>query len=92
MNEELNKLRKRIDKIDQQIILLLSQRLDTCFEVGKVKRKLQVENFLDKKRWQEVINSKKELGKIYNVDEKFIEKIYELIHQYTLKIEKENKR
>jgi chorismate mutase len=92
MENELNKLRKKIDHTDEQILALIAKRLDLCYEVGQVKRKQGKNNFLDEDRWQEVLNSKKTLGKTMQLDEKFVEDIYNIIHQYALKIERENKR
>lgn len=37
--ENINKLRKRIDKVDEQILRLLEERVKTCESIGSMKKK-----------------------------------------------------
>jgi len=70
-------LRNQIDKIDDSIVSLLAKRMELVKNVGQLKKqnKLKV---LDLKRWQEIIKSKKG----------YIKKIWKIIHEESLKIEK----
>jgi chorismate mutase len=36
--ENINQLRKKIDKVDEQILRLLSERVKTCESIGSVKK------------------------------------------------------
>ena len=77
MNNELEFFRKQIDEVDEQIVNLLAKRMKVVEKVGKYKKENNIPP-LDKKRWQEVIKTKKG----------FIKKIWEIIHEEALKIEK----
>jgi len=76
--KNIEDLRKQIDKIDELIITLLAKRMEMVKKVGKLKK---VSNLplLDNKRWKEIIKSKKG----------FIKKIWEIIHDEALKVEKQ---
>lgn len=76
MNIKLNNFRKQIDEIDESIVVLLAKRMKIVKKIGRLKKK---ENLpaLDQKRWQEIIKSKKG----------YIKKIWEIIHEESLKIE-----
>jgi len=76
MNNELEFFRKQIDEVDEQIVNLLAKRMKVVEKVGKYKKENNIPP-LDKKRWQEVIKTKKG----------FIKKIWEIIHEEALKIE-----
>ncbi len=87
MKNKLEDLRKKIDKIDEKIIILLVKRMKIVKNVGKHKKEKNIQ-FFDKKRWQKLIKSKRLLAVKYNLSEKLIEEIWELIHNEALKIEK----
>ena len=77
MNNQLNKFRKQIDEIDESIINLLAKRMLVVKKVGQLKKKNNIPVF-DKSRWEKVISSKKG----------FVKKIWEIIHDEALRIEK----
>ena len=77
MKTQLDDFRKQIDKIDNQIVDLLAKRMKVVKKVGQLKKKNNIP-VLDKSRWQKVIKSKKG----------FVQKIYNIIHEEALKIEK----
>jgi chorismate mutase len=77
MKKQLDDFRKQIDEIDEQIVNLLAKRMQVVEKVGKYKKENNLPP-LDKKRWQEVIKTKKG----------FVKKIWEIIHEEALKIEK----
>jgi len=76
--KNIEDLRKQIDKIDELIITLLAKRMEMVKKVGKLKK---VNNLplLDNKRWKEIIKSKKG----------FMKKIWKIIHDEALKVEKQ---
>lgn len=77
MKNRLENLRKQIDEIDNSIVILLAKRMEIVKKVGKLKKKSNLP-LLDNKRWKEIIKTKKG----------FIRKIWEIIHDEALKIEK----
>ncbi|KKT48035.1 MAG: Chorismate mutase [Candidatus Gottesmanbacteria bacterium GW2011_GWA2_44_17] len=77
MKNQLDDLRKQIDEIDKSIINLLAKRMETVKKIGQLKKKSNIP-VLDKSRWKKVIKSKKG----------FVKKIYNIIHEEALKIEK----
>lgn len=87
MKDELKKLRKQIDSIDDQIVDLLSKRMEVVEKVGKIKKEHQVPP-LDTKRLKEVLNTKKNKAKIVGVSEKFVEKLFKVIHDHSVKLQK----
>ena len=86
MNKNLNQLREEIDVVDEQIIRLLSQRMELILKVGAFKKKHGIIP-LDAKRWQEVLNSKLTLAKQFGLDTEMIKNIYENIHKVALQLE-----
>ncbi|MDP3988256.1 MAG: chorismate mutase [Candidatus Levybacteria bacterium] len=88
--KDLKKLRVKIDKLDDELLEILSKRIEIVREIGKMKRKNHLPLF-DKKRWEEILKSKLSKSKSLNLSEKFIEKLYAVIHEHSLEIEKEEK-
>lgn len=77
MKNQLESLRKQIDEIDKQIVSLLAKRMKVVKKVGRFKKKNNIPVF-DKSRWEKVISSKKGFAK----------KIWKIIHDEALRIEK----
>ncbi len=77
MKIQLESLRKQIDEIDSLIVDLLAKRMRMVKKVGQLKKKNNMP-VLDESRWQKVIKSKKG----------FVKKIYNIIHDHALEIEK----
>lgn len=84
---KMNILRKRIDKIDERIIFLLSRRQRVVKEIGEIKKRNSVSP-LDSKRWKEVVRSRIILAEKLELDSGLIKKLYNLIHKHSLLIEK----
>lgn len=90
MNDKLKDWRKQIDDIDEDILAFLAERMKIVGEIGKFKR-LHSIALLDEKRWQKVLESKLSKANGLNLSEKFVQKLYDLIHQHSLEIEKNSK-
>jgi chorismate mutase len=86
--EQLDELRKRIDQLDRQIIELLAQRLQLVQEAGKYKQAHKLPA-LDEARWQQATEARLKLAQELRLPQKFMAELYELIHDYTLQIEKD---
>ena len=89
MDKSLEKWRKQIDKCDQELMNILAKRINIAKEIGKYK-KVHGMPLFDKKRWQEVLRSKLVKARSLNISERFIEKLYKIIHKNSLEIEEEN--
>lgn len=85
--DALGKLRKQIDQTDAMLVHVLSDRMKLVKEVGSYK-KIKGIPPLDKKRWEQVLASKSKLAQSQGLNMDFIRKIYELIHEQALLIER----
>lgn len=82
--------RNEIDNIDSEIILLISKRMDIVKKIWKHKQDNKIA-IIQNWRWQEVLNHRKRLSSSLGLDESIIEYIWGNIHEYAIKIEKENR-
>jgi chorismate mutase len=83
----LDKYRKQIDKIDKKIIDYLAKRYQVVKKVGFFKKKKGLKPF-DKKRFQEVLKTRISFAEEKGLPKELIKKIYQIIHQFSLEIEK----
>ncbi len=74
----INKLRKEIDRIDNNIIELLSKRKGIVKKIADIKRQ-ENKSIIDKEREQEIIHRLKKLSKEKGLDENFIGSVYGII-------------
>ncbi len=87
MSHDLNKLREKIDTIDDEIVGLLSKRMEIVEKVGQYKKEMQLPP-LDKKRLEEVLHTKKNKAKILGISESLVEKLFKVIHDHSVKLQK----
>ncbi len=85
--DQLTIYRNQIDNLDKEIIKLLTQRFEVVKLVWKYKKDNNIKP-LQPWRWQEVLESKKELARKNWLSENFIEIIWNNIHEYALNLEK----
>ncbi len=78
MKNKLIELRDQIDSIDKSIVNLLEKRIKIVKKIGQLKNKNNLPLF-DKSRFSEVMKSKRG----------FMKEIWQIIHEESLKIEKE---
>lgn len=79
--------RQKIDQTDKKIIWWLSRRQKFVEKIGVIKKRNGVPP-LDKKRWRKVMESRILLASKVGLDKIVIKKIFEIIHKYSLSIEK----
>lgn len=87
MADELEILRKNIDSIDDSIVKLLAERLRVVMEVGKYKKQRGIVPLVAA-RWEQVLTTKTAKAKSLGINPELVKKIYNLIHEEALKIEK----
>jgi len=86
MKKTIDDLRTEIDELDKSLIKILSKRASIVSEIGKIKKSNNLP-LLDKERQIEVLKKWKASALNENISLEFIEKIYELLHNYSLEIE-----
>lgn len=80
-SDHIEDLRKRIDEIDYQIILLLKERLDIAGAIGKQKRKQRIK-IINDDREKELLHRLVTLCTKIGLDANFISTIWkEILHQ-----------
>lgn len=84
---DLNKYRKEIDKIDDKLLKLFSQRMEVVKKVGEYKKKNNLK-VKDLKREKLIIENKTNQAKNLNLSENFIKKIWKAFFQEAYEIEK----
>lgn len=84
---DLNKYRKQIDKIDDKLLKLFSQRMEVVKKVGEYKKKNNLK-VKDAKREKIIIQNKISQAKELNLSESFIKKIWKAFFQEAYEIEK----
>lgn len=87
MNNKLQSLRLQIDKIDMQILNILHKRFSVVKEIGEFKKVSNLKP-LDINRWNEVLKSRLEISSKLNMSAVFTKKLFDLIHQHSLQIQK----
>ena len=84
----LQDFRDQIDSIDFQLLELLSKRMIIVQNIGKYKSKNNVSIF-QLKRWMNIIQSRIEMGDSFNLQEAFVKKLLQLVHQESIKQQSE---
>lgn len=84
---DLEKLREKIDKVDQKLLKLLAQRVALVRKVGEYKKANGLK-IVDSKREAEVIKQKSALVKDTVLSEDFINKVWKLFFMESYKQEK----
>lgn len=82
----LEQLRKRIDKIDLDIVDLLSARMQIVEEIGLYKKENDI-TVLQIERWKEILKSTLVQAENSEVDVEFVKQIYQLIHEESIRIQ-----
>lgn len=83
---ELDTYRWLIDEIDNKILELFAQRFDVVEKIGMYKKQQGID-ILQMKRWNEVLEKKKQLWSTLWLNPEFIENIWNQIHTEALRRE-----
>lgn len=86
MTNDLTKLRKEIDAVDEQLLTLIQQRVDIARKIGQWKRE-HAEPVIQAQRYQEVLNHYLELGAAKGLSEDLIRKVFEALHKESVRVE-----
>jgi chorismate mutase len=77
-------LRGEINKLDSTFIELLGERMVLAEEIGECKRANDV-SVLQPSRWAEILETRVAQGKMKNLSENFITKLYQLMHEEAIR-------
>ena len=83
--ERIEYLRKKIDLIDKNIVRLLSLRFELTKQIGNCKKKNKIK-IIDRKRELQIIKNIKKYST--KTSQKFLQKIFGKIIDYSRKIQK----
>jgi len=86
----MDKLRKKIDKIDSRIIELLAKRLEFSRKIGKQKQKAS-RKIKDGKREKEILTALEKLSEKHALRPVFIKKLYVEVLKESRKIQSNEK-
>ena len=84
--KNLNEVRKSIDKVDEQLVKLIAER--EFYAKQAVKFKINKNQIIDKKRINHILKRIKSLSKRYKVSPSTVERIWRLMIQNFIILEK----
>ena len=84
--EGIDQLRSRIDYIDEDLLKEFGARMDVSRLIGAYKRDHNVA-ILQAVRWDAVMEGMKEKARAYGLSEKFIEDVFNAIHEESIRIQ-----
>jgi chorismate mutase len=80
----LEALRSEIDRLDDELIAVLAQRMALSENIGKWKKALKMD-ILDKERWEKVLRDRLLKADLAGLDSDFLRSILEKIHEQSIK-------
>lgn len=82
----LDKFRKEIDGLDDDIIQKLSLRMKTSAKIGVYKKENNVK-ILQMDRWADIVRQRVNMGQAMGLSEDFMKKFLDMIHQESINIQ-----
>ncbi len=86
--DKLAELRQQIDKLDDQILKTIGDRMKIAEQIGEYKRDNNV-TILQVSRWDEIVQKRVQLAKALNLGEDFTVKYLELLHNESIRKQNE---
>ncbi len=80
---KLEELRTEIDKLDGELLQILSKRMEIIDEIGEYKLENDI-TILQMKRWAGIIKDRLAIGTHLGLEEKFLKKLLNLIHKESI--------
>ena len=87
-DDKLAELRQQIDKLDDQILKTIGDRMKIAEKIGEYKRDNNV-TILQVSRWDEIVQKRVQLAKALNLGEDFTVKYLELLHNESIRKQNE---
>lgn len=76
----LDELREEIDKLDTSVLEVLKRRMEISEAIGKYKKENDI-TILQTRRYDEIMNNRKEKGAKMGLSDEFLTKLFESIHE-----------
>jgi chorismate mutase len=83
-NEQLNAIRQDIDRIDEEIINLVKERLDLVVKIAAEKKQKNVTAF-QLERYVSILKTRGQWALDKSLTKDFVEKLYQLIHEESIR-------
>jgi chorismate mutase len=87
-HRKLLELRSRVDSTDDLLLQALITRMNLIRQIGEYKKEKQV-TILQIRRWEEILMRQLEHGTGSGLDALFVKKLYELIHEESIRVQTE---
>ena len=84
----IDQLRAQIDIIDENLLYTFASRMGVSRKIGAYKRSHNVA-ILQMGRWDKVLGQMKEKARSYGLSDKFIEAVFNAIHEESVKVQNE---
>jgi chorismate mutase len=84
VSDKLAELRHKIDKLDDQIIQKVSERMNIVEKIGEYKRDNDV-TILQVNRWDEIMHKRTAFARALKLDINFTSKLLELLHSESIR-------
>ena len=85
---ELSEIRKKIDKLDEELVRIIAKRIALIPDVANYKKENNIPRY-NPERENEVIEEKRKLAKELNINPDLIEDLFKRIIEEAHRIEKE---
>lgn len=86
--ENIDQLRAKIDIIDENILYALGSRMKVSRQIGEYKKNSNI-TILQTSRWDQVIAKVVEKGSAYGLSEKFLNSVFNAIHEASIEVQNE---
>jgi len=83
LNEKLERLRRQIDMVDDELLELLGQRMKIAEDIGEVKKEKGV-TILQTNRWEQIIEKATAKGSLQGLSERFMVRYLNAVHQESI--------
>lgn len=82
--EGIHALREQIDALDNNLVELLSNRMNICRKIGSYKKEHNM-TVLQANRYKEIIDKRGAQGELFGMDSEFVKHIFELVHEESVR-------
>lgn len=84
----LEMLRKKIDRIDHQLLETLATRMQIVDKIGEYKRDNKV-TILQLERWAKIMKDRIPFGTAHELNSEFVKSLFDLIHEESIRLQTE---